>query len=150
MKYQIKNSNGTLSNVEVLERENDLIYVKEGNLYYWCKESELVKLEEKEPYQMTPKQYREYVIKQTMNRYKSCTRKKAELCHTEEQTNRKHLEILIEAIKEGKIIPNKVLDKLTKGQLYRLTHDYPVYFENNPYFDPEIRGKKLDPFYTVI
>jgi hypothetical protein len=84
-----------------------------------------------------------------MNKYKNCTRQKAEYCHPKESTDKKHLELLIQSIKDGNIIPVRVLDKLTQGQLYRLTHDYPSYFEKNPYFSPEIRGKKLHGFYSI-
>jgi hypothetical protein len=149
MKFNYKNANGTLSEVEVLNRENDLVYVCEGGtLYFWCKDSELVAIEEKQPYQMTPKQYHEHVIKKTMNRYSNCSRAKAEMCHPKQRTDEKHLELLIKAIEEGNIIPVRVIDKLTDGQRYRLTHDYPNYFDQNPYFSPEIRGRKLHPLYS--
>ncbi|MEH7116197.1 hypothetical protein V7128_02060 [Neobacillus vireti] len=148
MKYQVKNSNGSLSDVTVLERENDLVYLQEGNLFYWFEASNLIEVEEKQPYQMTPIQYHNYIITNTMKKY-NCSKAKAEMCHSKQDTDKKHLELLFKAIAEGNIIPVRVIDKLTKGQQYRLIHDNPVYFENNPYFDPEIRSKKLHGYYSI-
>lgn len=70
------------------------------------------------------------------------------MCHPKYRTDNQHLELLIKAIEEGNIIPVRVIDKLTDGQRYRLTHDYPNYFDANPYFSPEIRGRKFHPLYS--
>jgi len=87
---------------------------------------------QKQIYEMTLKQYYDYIIDQIYQKNKdnkdmSLTKKEIiELCplKTREQ---EYFKNILQAVKNDLKIPEKVLDKLTKLQRHRIFHDFPNY-----------------------
>lgn len=100
-----------------------------------------------EEYQMTPKQYYKNWIDSVYkeNHALDLTLTKKEIIDSypfESVFYDQYLPMLYRHAREGRRIPDRVLDKLTPGERHRFLHDYPDMYRD--YLPPEVRRQKRE------